>query len=177
MSIMRFGVSSFISKSSDSNTFIFVLCFDIIGVPTGPRNAIARSNVMFVFSRYLNASHQIVLLFLQKVNLSKHFDINAENKIIAMQILTSDVMQMMIEFREQSKIKYELDTGTIVFDSDKNVILRALAKKDYTTLREASNYSNNYIMATKFDNQLSKLKITNKKDLKIDCKSLITLST
>ena len=79
MSIMRFGVSSFISKSSDSNTFIFVLCFDIIGVPTGPRNAIAMSNVMFVFSRYLNASHQIVLLFLQKVNLSKHFDINAEN--------------------------------------------------------------------------------------------------
>jgi len=38
----------------------------------------------------------------------KYFDINAENKITAMQILTSDVMQMMIEFREQSKIKYEL---------------------------------------------------------------------
>ena len=38
----------------------------------------------------------------------KYFDINAGNKIIAMQILTSDVMQMMIEFREQSKIKYEL---------------------------------------------------------------------
>lgn len=38
----------------------------------------------------------------------KYFDINAENKIIAMQILTSDVMQMMIEFREQSKIKYEI---------------------------------------------------------------------
>ena len=40
----------------------------------------------------------------------------------------------------------------------------------YIILREASNYSNNYIMATKFDNQLSKLKITNKKDLKIDFK-------
>lgn len=38
----------------------------------------------------------------------KYFDINSENKIIAMQILTSDVMAMMIEFREQSKIKYEL---------------------------------------------------------------------
>ena len=38
----------------------------------------------------------------------KYFDINAENKITAMQILTSDVMQMMIEFREQSKTKYEL---------------------------------------------------------------------
>ena len=38
----------------------------------------------------------------------KHFDIYAENKIIAMQILTSDIMAMMIEFKEQSKIKYEL---------------------------------------------------------------------
>ena len=40
----------------------------------------------------------------------------------------------------------------------------------YIILREASNYSNNYIMATRFDNQISKLKITNKKDLKIDFK-------
>lgn len=40
----------------------------------------------------------------------------------------------------------------------------------YIILREASNYSNNYIMATRFDNQLSKLKITNKNDLKVDFK-------
>lgn len=40
----------------------------------------------------------------------------------------------------------------------------------YIILRETSNYSNNYIMATRFDNQISKLKITNKKDLKIDFK-------
>ena len=38
----------------------------------------------------------------------KFFDIYAENKIIAMQILTSDVMALMIDFREQYKIKYEL---------------------------------------------------------------------
>lgn len=38
----------------------------------------------------------------------KYFDVYGENKIIAMQILTSDVMAMMIEFREESKIKYEL---------------------------------------------------------------------
>lgn len=38
----------------------------------------------------------------------KYFDIYAENKIIAMQILTSDIMAMMIEFKEESKIKYEL---------------------------------------------------------------------
>ena len=38
----------------------------------------------------------------------KYFDIYGENKIIAMQILTADVMNTMIEFRKQSKIQYEL---------------------------------------------------------------------
>lgn len=38
----------------------------------------------------------------------KHFDVYADNSIIAMQILTSDIMDMMIQFREESKIKYEL---------------------------------------------------------------------
>lgn len=38
----------------------------------------------------------------------KHFDVYGDNKIIAMQILTSDVMAMMIDFRNESKIKYEL---------------------------------------------------------------------
>lgn len=41
----------------------------------------------------------------------------------------------------------------------------------YMILREASNYSNSYIMATKYDNQLTKLKITNKNNLKIDFKN------
>lgn len=37
----------------------------------------------------------------------KYFDINTDNKIVAMQILTSDVVELMIKFREESKIKYE----------------------------------------------------------------------
>ncbi len=41
----------------------------------------------------------------------------------------------------------------------------------YLILRESSNYSNNYIMATKYDTQLSKLKINNKNSLKIDFKN------
>ena len=43
----------------------------------------------------------------------KYFDIYAENKIITMQILTADVMALMIDFREKYKIKYEL---TIISD-------------------------------------------------------------
>lgn len=38
----------------------------------------------------------------------KYFDVYGDNKIVAMQILTSEVMATMIEFIEQSKIKYEL---------------------------------------------------------------------
>ncbi len=38
----------------------------------------------------------------------QYFDVYGENKIIAMQILTSEVMDIMINFRQESKIKYEL---------------------------------------------------------------------
>lgn len=48
----------------------------------------------------------------------KYFDVYGDNKIIAMQILTSDVMAMMIDFRTQHKIKYEL---TI---KDKQIFIR-----------------------------------------------------
>lgn len=38
----------------------------------------------------------------------KYFDVYGDNKITVMQILTSEVMATMIDFIEQSKIKYEL---------------------------------------------------------------------
>lgn len=38
----------------------------------------------------------------------KHFDVYGTDKIIVMQILTSDIMEMLIEFKESSKIRYEL---------------------------------------------------------------------
>lgn len=38
----------------------------------------------------------------------KHFDVYADDQIQAMQLLTSDIMNMMIEFIEQSGIKFEL---------------------------------------------------------------------
>ncbi len=38
----------------------------------------------------------------------KHFDVYTLNPIMTMQILTSDIMEMLIEFKEKSKIKYEI---------------------------------------------------------------------
>ena len=48
----------------------------------------------------------------------KYFDVYGDNKIIVMQILTAEVMAAMIDFRKQSKIKYEL---TI---KDSNIFIR-----------------------------------------------------
>lgn len=38
----------------------------------------------------------------------KHFDVSGTNPIIVMQILTADIMEMLVEFKEKHKIKYEL---------------------------------------------------------------------
>jgi hypothetical protein len=39
----------------------------------------------------------------------KYFDINTGNRLIAMQILTADLMQLMIDFIKQSNIYYEIN--------------------------------------------------------------------
>lgn len=38
----------------------------------------------------------------------KYFDVYGSNPIVTMQILTADVMEMLVEFRQKSNIKYEL---------------------------------------------------------------------
>lgn len=38
----------------------------------------------------------------------KYFEVIADDKIQAMQVLTSDIMNMMIEFREKNKIKFDI---------------------------------------------------------------------
>ncbi len=48
----------------------------------------------------------------------KYFDVYGENKVTTMQILTAEVMSTMIDFIQQSKIKYEL---TI---KDSNIFIR-----------------------------------------------------
>ena len=38
----------------------------------------------------------------------KYFDIYSENKIVAMQILTSDIMESLIEFYNKYQLEYEI---------------------------------------------------------------------
>lgn len=38
----------------------------------------------------------------------KHFDVHATNKIIAMQLLTSDVMEKLVDFEKKTNIKYDI---------------------------------------------------------------------
>ena len=38
----------------------------------------------------------------------KYFDVKTTNKIIAMQLLTSDVMEELIKFEDKTKMKYDI---------------------------------------------------------------------
>lgn len=45
---------------------------------------------------------------LDSLEFEKYFDVSTSNKIVTMQLLTSDVMQMLVEFREKMGIRYEM---------------------------------------------------------------------
>lgn len=70
----------------------------------------------------------------------KNFDVYCTNQIITMQILTADIMEMLIEFKKASKIEYELTlkgnqiylrffTGAVF---EPNILKKSL---DYNTLK------------------------------------------
>lgn len=54
-----------------------------------------------------------ITLGINKVNMDssefeKHFDVTASNAIVAMQLLTSDVMEELVEFENKTKMKYDI---------------------------------------------------------------------
>ena len=96
------------STDSDGNTHTYTLFHGIFGNVECAKDIKTNLKIRSDKGILGNIFKGKTKLEMDSTEFEKYFDINAENKIIAMQILTSDVMQMMIEFREQSKIKYEL---------------------------------------------------------------------
>jgi len=96
------------STDSDGNTHTYTLFYGIFGNIECAKDIKTNLKIRSDKGVLGNIFKGKTKLEMDSTEFEKYFDINAENKIIAMQILTSDVMQMMIEFREQSKIKYEL---------------------------------------------------------------------
>jgi hypothetical protein len=70
------------------------------------------------FNKLINSTikirkNGIILFDKEKLNMDsgefeKKFDVFAEDKIVAMQLLTADIMQMLLEFKEQNKITPEI---------------------------------------------------------------------
>lgn len=48
----------------------------------------------------------------------KYFDVKAANKILAMQILTADIMEELVEFENKTKMKYD------IYIKNNNIYLR-----------------------------------------------------
>lgn len=77
----------------------------------------------------------------------KYFDVYATDKIIAMQLLTSDIMQMLIDFKEKNKIKPEItlkNNKLYIRFATGNVFESKLMKKtfDYEVLFKYYNIIN-----------------------------------
>lgn len=96
------------TTDKDGNTHTYTLFHGLFGSVECSKNIGTRLKVHSdkgALGRLFKGKQRIEM---DSAEFEKYFDVFGDNKITAMQILTSDVMAMMIDFREQSKIKYEI---------------------------------------------------------------------
>lgn len=92
-------------RSHTTTTTIFSGLFAKIKIDKSIKTKLKiKQNLSFSNSKRLNMDSQ---------EFEKHFDVSSENKIIGMQILTSDVMEKLVQFYKSSGIKYD-----IIIDND-----------------------------------------------------------
>ena len=97
-----------VSTDSEGHTHTYTLFHGIFGNVECAKNIGTELKIHSdkgVFGKIFKGKTKIEM---DSSEFERHFDVYADNKIVAMQILTSDIMDMMIQFREESKIKYEL---------------------------------------------------------------------
>ncbi len=87
------------------------------------------------------------LLHMDSLEFEKYFDVYSEQKILAMRILTSDLMDYLINFKKENKIKFEITIKNSSFyirihcsDMFEGNILKNVL--DYNTLKKYYNYLN-----------------------------------
>lgn len=96
------------NMDSDGNTNTHTVFHGIFGYIECPKNIKTTIKIRSDKGILGNLFSEKTKLEMDSSEFEKYFDINTEDKIIAMQILTSDVMAMMIDFAKETKIKYEL---------------------------------------------------------------------
>lgn len=87
------------------------------------------------------------LMTMDSQEFEKLFDVYAKNKITAMRILTSDIMDYMINFKKENKVKYEItlkDSLFFIRIHCKDMFESSIFKNalDYKTLETYYNYIN-----------------------------------
>ena len=96
------------STDSNGNTHKNTIFHGIFGYIECPKNITTTLKIRSDKGILGNLFAGKTKIEMDSVEFEKYFDINTENRILAMQILTSDVMAMLIEFVKEDKIKYEL---------------------------------------------------------------------
>lgn len=87
------------------------------------------------------------LMSMDSQEFEKHFDVYANDKILAMRILTSDIMDYMIKFKQENKVKYEItikNTSLFIRIHCTDIFESSIFKNplDYKTLEEYYKYIN-----------------------------------
>ena len=96
------------STDSDGDTHRTIVFYGLFGNVECAKNIRTKFKVRSdkgVFGKMFKGKTKVEM---DSQEFEKYFDVYGDNKIIVMQILTSEVMSTMIDFIQQSKIKYEL---------------------------------------------------------------------
>ena len=96
------------STDSDGDTHTYTVFHGLFGNVECAKNIETKFKVRSdkgVFGKMFKGKTKVEM---DSQEFEKYFDVYGDNKIIVMQILTSEVMSTMIDFIQQSKIKYEL---------------------------------------------------------------------
>lgn len=96
------------STDSDGDTHTSIVFYGLFGNIECAKNIGTKFKVRSdkgIFGKMFKGKTKVEM---DSQEFEKYFDVYGDNKIIVMQILTSEVMSTMIDFIQQSKIKYEL---------------------------------------------------------------------
>ena len=94
------------SEGHTSRTIVFNGLFSSAKFNTDIKNTIKIRSDKGFLGKLLPANKQFIQLDSQEFE--KLFDVYSTDKILAMRILTSDILDYMINFKKENKIKYEL---------------------------------------------------------------------
>lgn len=95
-------------QTSKGTTYYFPLFIGYLTLSTFENNFDGTIKIRTDRGKLLNTFHKKNKLEMDSQEFEKYFDVTSTNKLQTMQILTSDVMNMLIDFEQTYKMKIEL---------------------------------------------------------------------